>query len=654
MTAASKLYPFFRANIHERRFAARLFRSMPFLAIYGFLTLIIVACFTSTPMLLAICAFLNVSIWLWIVSSTFFSLYGMYVASYSIDNQEPKSPPVANNDSGAGGSASEEKQSEVKGHAADSPNLTHAIVIANYKEDEQMLEETLTSLAQANGAKNICIMLAMEAREQGSEAKALRLQDKFGRQFAKLTYSIHPGDLQEQHLDGSADGEVAGKASNVRYAVARLCDMCMMDDSLEIDNMMLTIMDADVVFHPSYFSYISNEYDQMKRSDGEQHKWTMWQAPQLPFRNFYESPLPSRVWGYLSSVYEAGGISGLMLGGGHMVFSAYSVPLKLAQEAQLWDGDIVAEDHHVFVKGLLYSFYHNSVNGNTPVLQVRPVMLPAKSTSVISDKGYWATWAERWEQQKRHCQGIAEFSYLMLATWDLLTTQPLQSYTLRHTWALVMMFVRFICMHLLGTLQAIALALVTLRWLYNHRTIPECPDHLDLHHLDFHPFSISEHGGSVLCGLAGAWALVWPVVIVYALCIAANVAFLYVAFIRPAKMEKTNKLIWASESGGIVPTFGSEFFTVLCMVTFDIIVMFGPVMGVYGVPANLISSWNVMLRGNIFKYVTATKASSASIDSATSYGTMNKPKDDATLNNATTAPEINKLPAAQQTLQQIK
>lgn len=42
-------------------------------------------------------------------------------------------------------------------------------------------------------------------------------------------------------------------------------------------------------------------------------------------------------------------------GGHHMVFSAYSVHMQLAMDAQLWDGDVIAEDHHAYLKGFFYS-----------------------------------------------------------------------------------------------------------------------------------------------------------------------------------------------------------------------------------------------------------------------------------------------------------
>merc|ERR1719379_2711192 len=122
----------------------------------------------------------------------------------------------------------------------------------------------------------------------------------------------------------------------------------------------------------------------------------------MPFRNYYASPLPSRSWGYIATLYEFSGVSALSNGGTHMVFSSYSMSLKLAMDAQPWDGDVIAEDHHCFLKCFYYSIYASAQHAleedqgeaSPDLLQVRPVMLPVKSTSVVSSKGYWQTWIE--------------------------------------------------------------------------------------------------------------------------------------------------------------------------------------------------------------------------------------------------------------------
>eukprot|EP00971_Amphidinium_carterae_P024622 485558-Amphidinium_carterae.1 len=50
--------------------------------------------------------------------------------------------------------------------------------------------------------------------------QAERLREKFGRSVAEIVISLHPDDLSQEHADGTASPEVAGKASNLKWAVA--------------------------------------------------------------------------------------------------------------------------------------------------------------------------------------------------------------------------------------------------------------------------------------------------------------------------------------------------------------------------------------------------------------------------------------------------
>jgi len=153
--------------------------------------------------------------------------------------------------------------------------------------------------------------------------------------------------------------------------------------------------------------------------------WTIWQPPQLPFRNYYGCMAPARVWGYIATIYEFGGVGGLVHAGFHMTFSSFSLPLELVSEADPWDGDVIADDHHCYLKCFLYSIYKQASKlaqaggscGIDPPLVVRPVMLPVKSTSVVAD-GCFSSYSARFNQAKRHSQGVAELSYIFLGVFN--------------------------------------------------------------------------------------------------------------------------------------------------------------------------------------------------------------------------------------------
>lgn len=583
-------YPFYKANIHEKRVAAIVCRCLPMVLLLSTCFLLAAGVLWHPLILLWLTGILNVALWLWLVSTSFIAILGAFTTQAQLNISEASSD-------GKQRSASESQD-----------DVRHVIVIANYKEDEAMLAETLQSLGEAHGSDRFYVVLAMEAREPEASDKFERLKEVHGKSFEKLLGTFHPANLQETHADGSSDPEIAGKASNLKYAVAQAFKLLSNEDSFNLDNSVLTIADADVFFHPSYFASVGNKFDELRKAGKEDHKWTLYQAPQLCWRNFWESPIVSRSWGYISSLYEFGGVTSLRYGGHHMVFSAYSVPMGLACNASLWDGDVIAEDHHAFLKSWFYSAYQshlqNEIEGTDDYIssriKVHPVMLPVKATSVNSADGYLASWVERWHQATRHTQGVAEMSYACLAAWDMLSTIPVRSFSLSFCVSLIKVVMKPIFMHILPTLQSIALGVLTLYWLSHKMHVPGCPHRLSV-------WAIKHDQTTLICGLAGAWALTWPIVIPFALLIVSNFLMLRVAFLQAAN----DKSLWHKSDGGVVPfrfTFGSKQLSALCCILVDCSIFTAPIMGIYGFLPEIIAYWNVMARGNSFKYVTASKA----------------------------------------------
>jgi len=233
-------------------------------------------------------------------------------------------------------------------------------------------------------------------------------------------------------------------------------------------------------------------------------------------------------------------------------------------------------------------------NGIFPKVRVRAIMLPAKSTSVAS-ANYWQSWKDRWDQAYRHTMGVGEVSYSILACWDLLCTLPLGCWNMQLLIRLAKLVARPICSHILPLLQGIPFALFTLYWLIVGERIQGCPNQIWL---------ASSDSATLLCGLAGAWALTWPIIVPFALMILASYLHLVVGFIQPA--DKSDKL-WNKEDGQIPKTFGYQRLTLMPLLLFDVAICLGPVMAVYGVVAELLAAKNVALYGNRFTYVTAVK-----------------------------------------------
>jgi len=145
----------------------------------------------------------------------------------------------------------------------------------------------------------------------------------------------------------------------------------------------------------------------------------------------------------------------------------------------------------------------------------------------------------------------------------------------------------------------LALGVLSLFWLWHNRKVPLCPDRI----------WVAPNGETLLCGLAGAWVLVWPVVVPFLLVGIANVLFLRQAFEVPSRAcaGKTDSL-WHRQDGGMPALWGSRTLCIVCMVSLDCLVFLMPVMVPYGLVAELLACLTVAWQGNNFNYVTASKA----------------------------------------------
>eukprot|EP00930_Biecheleria_cincta_P040559 TRINITY_DN27785_c0_g1_i1.p1 TRINITY_DN27785_c0_g1~~TRINITY_DN27785_c0_g1_i1.p1 ORF type:complete len:612 (-),score=69.08 TRINITY_DN27785_c0_g1_i1:13-1848(-) len=575
-------YNFHRCNIHERRRAALCARCFPLLC---FLSVIVIAAFgfvMCPSILLALCAFLNLTLCLGMSSSGLFCLLGIRFIA---------------------------KELKHEGASVEEDSVLHLIVIPNYKEDLNMLQQTLRSLSEAHGSQHFHVVLAMEAREgEAAEQKAHELIEQFSKHFGKLSVTSHPSTLSQEHIDGSSDKEVPGKASNLKWAVHEAYTTLQQDGG-DVTSVVLTVADADVLFHPRYFVQITKDFCELRTKGC--HLWTLWQAPQLPFRNYYVAPACSRVWAYVASVYEFGGVAGLSFGGEHIVFSAYSLPLQLAVMAQAHEGDVIAEDHHCYIRCFFYSALalahqsssshleeimpgQSSLSGIRP-LQLRPVYLPAKATSVLSDQGAWQTWIDRWHQAKRHAQGVAELSYVVLATYDAFSQLRGQLLRFWFVSSVVRMIGRMMYIHLLPACQFVAMVTLTLCWVSGGGSIPTCT---------YSDSSVT----TTVCALAGVWLPTWPIIAPSVFIIVGTIALVVVAYIRPAAAGHYRGSLWASEAGGLPLTWGSSKLTLVGLVIWDCAIYAGILVLPYGIMVEVLAFWSVAFRGNRFDYITATKA----------------------------------------------
>jgi len=274
-------------------------------------------------------------------------------------------------------------------------------------------------------------------------------------------------------------------------------------------------------------------------------------------------------------------------------------------KAKPWDGDVIADDHHCFLKCFLYSIHNQACQqmqmegkcaGVNPALQVRPIMLPVKTTSVAA--GHCVkSWKARFTQAQRHTQGVAELSYILLGVWDLFCTLPRSAYTFALFRNLFRVVLVPFSINMLSICQAIPFAAMAIYWLANNSSVPNCPNEIWLQ-LDNPEF--------YLCVFAGGWNLVVPLVLPMVLVIITSYFMIYMSFLQPSITAKSD-MVWCREDAAIPPICGSRRLALLGLIVLDVALLLPVVMPVYGFIPNVRSYWNVMRRGNRFKFVSAAK-----------------------------------------------
>lgn len=306
--------------------------------------------------------------------------------------------------------------------------MLHFVIFPNYQEDEEMMAQTISNIAQSALAnKYMIVVLAMEAREgQAATDKSLRLINRFEHHFKDMIATFHPTNIPN---------EIKGKSSNTQWAyreVQRYYGNYVAKNAMSTSRsssnhdpskVFLTVADADSIHHPDYFTCLS-----LKALDKdvtkEERAWTMWQPPILLLRNYETVPQLVRTGAYGTFLFEVSGLAAIKFGVDHLCFSAYSLTLALANHPIVdgWDADVIAEDHHMYMKCLCASYWEQLFSAETgrsvtttSKLRLEPIWLPVTSYLVEdSSGGAVASIYARYQQARRHMQGIAELAYILL------------------------------------------------------------------------------------------------------------------------------------------------------------------------------------------------------------------------------------------------
>ncbi len=268
-------------------------------------------------------------------------------------------------------------------------DVIHTVIIPNYKEDYTVLYDTLERIAQSPLAKtNVCVILGMEEREKDAAAKAESLTIAFESRFLHIITTFHPKDIA---------GEVAGKSSNEAWAAREAYKTLVVGHGYDINQMVITIMDADSLIHPHYLEAVTCQF----ATTPVQNRFnSMWQAPIRYDNNIWKvHPFFTFIHAYSTAWYLSG------LSGRHpMPLSTYSLSFRMAHEVGYWDTDVIPEDWHMYIK--CYFKRH----GN---LQLHPIYLPFSGYSAAVGETFIDAVRSQYAQSVRHMWGAEDVGYIL-------------------------------------------------------------------------------------------------------------------------------------------------------------------------------------------------------------------------------------------------
>lgn len=274
-------------------------------------------------------------------------------------------------------------------------DILHFVIMPNYKEDPEVLRRAVESIASsAIAAKQVCLVLAMEAREVEAEEKSEQLRRQFDGQFKHFITTYHPEGLP---------GEMPGKSSNTRWAANQILDVFMPQHQVDPACAVFTVADADSEFHAEYFAALTYHFLSAGAAEEEtpRRQLMIWQPPILHFKNYISQPALVKWCSLMTSLHELACLADHSAS--RIAYSTYSISADLASAVRGWDPDWISEDWHMTLKCFL------ATGGR---LRIAPIFLPILNYAPEAESAMETNQA-RWAQGKRHALGFAELVYFL-------------------------------------------------------------------------------------------------------------------------------------------------------------------------------------------------------------------------------------------------
>lgn len=262
------------------------------------------------------------------------------------------------------------------------------VIFPYYKEPKEVLEDAVKGLLNSKyDPKKLIVVFAAEARA-GEEAEQLGLEIKasYGETFGHFLVTSHPDDIV---------GEIAGKGSNVHWALHEVKKQVIDPHSIPHQNILTSIFDVDTVIYPQYFNCLMWFFFTV-----ENPYKSCFQPVPLFTNNLWEATAIARVMAMSSTFWQM-----IMQERPEKAatFSSHSVSFQALYEIGYGQANVVSEDSRIF---------WNLMVANNGQFQVVSLSYPIAMDATTAGS-FWGTIKNIYRQHRRWTYGVENWCYLV-------------------------------------------------------------------------------------------------------------------------------------------------------------------------------------------------------------------------------------------------
>ncbi|KND49078.1 MAG: hypothetical protein AB200_01445 [Parcubacteria bacterium C7867-005] len=267
-------------------------------------------------------------------------------------------------------------------------DIYHLVIFPFFDESIDVVMESVSGLklAKYDHSKMIVVLACEERAGEAAKGIADTVADKFRKDFAEIIVTVHPQDIS---------GEVAGKGSNISYALRMTKERYIDANNIDYSNVVVSAFDIDTVVYGDYFLVLTWYY--LTTDDRDQASF---QPVPIYNNNIWQTNPISRITAFSNTFWQ-------MIQQERpeklVTFSSHAVSLSALVKVGYWQNNVVSEDSRIFWN----LFFVN--NGNYRVVPMAyPVSMDANHAG-----GFWQTMKNIYRQNRRWMWGSENVPYIL-------------------------------------------------------------------------------------------------------------------------------------------------------------------------------------------------------------------------------------------------